>query len=1083
MKIEKLRFKNLNSLYGEWEIDFTMPEFVASGIFAIIGQTGAGKSTILDAICLALYGQTPRLVSINSSSNLIMSKNTSECMSELVFSTTKGRFVCSWHQHRARKAIDGKLTEVKHEISNYETGEIIESKKSQVVKKIEDVTGMDFKRFTKSVLLEQGGFDKFLAADKDEKSKILEQITGTEIYTRISQAIFERQKEESNNLALLENDARNINILSQDDESNLDTQLADLSGKNLNIAKEIENYQIIEKWHQDISNIKLQKNNAQSNLDAANNAIEQFAPQFAKLQSGRMARGLEGAFATIGSLRQRHKEVVQNVEKLNKLIPDLEIQIAQSNHAKILANNNLEFAKKEYVLQKPNIDKIIICDTEITNKKQENSQLFNQINDLKTQLNATKTNRDAILKNQNAINAKIDAANIYLENNKIHSELNSELGIIEQKLANFIQINNSLEKLKTQLSKNETQIIGLKKDILDLGIIHKQYDQSFIELELEVKTLNDEIAQLLNGKILRECQTQIAHLREKRELALMVQNAEELRAKLRNNEPCPVCGSLEHPYSKGELPDPDGFQKEINEITKLIESINNLEKIIKEKENAQNSKKENIASINTDISIKNAILIEKENTNLELQSEISNMGSSLKFAHKEVLNLFHKYGVCFEIEKSESAIELIRQYNEKWKKLCAENENNAKEAINYEMQLAKINANLEDKISQLNEKSALCEIQKVNIEKLIQERHELFGDKEPKSYEQELNKAIETAQVNLTQILVKNEEINQKILSNSQQLEVQLKLSSKTKNELSNCEDDFSKNLTTKGFADENAFVAGLVPNEVLEQLEQKNETLQANLITNRANFDDANMRLETEIAKNLSKNQPQDDNAMLRELQNSHRENLQNITLFAEQLRQNANLKNIFDTKEKEIDSQKLELQKWQKLNKLIGSSDGKIYRNFAQGLTFEILISHANQQLAKMTERYLLARNRGDISNPFELDVIDNFQAGESRPIKNLSGGERFLISLALALGLSQMASDNVRVDSLFLDEGFGTLDEDALEAALETLSGLHQDGKIIGIISHIAALKEKIGTQIIVKQKSPGRSILTGAGIVKN
>src|SRR5690606_26579641 len=139
--------------------------------------------------------------------------------------------------------------------------------------------------------------------------------------------------------------------------------------------------------------------------------------------------------------------------------------------------------------------------------------------------------------------------------------------------------------------------------------------------------------------------------------------------------------------------------------------------------------------------------------------------------------------------------------------------------------------------------------------------------------------------------------------------------------------------------------------------------------------------------------------------------------------------------------------------LHDLIGSADGKKYRNFAQGLTFEHMVSHANRQLRKMTDRYLLIP---DEEHPLELNVIDNYQAGEIRSTKNLSGGESFIVSLTLALGLSKMASRKVRVDSLFLDEGFGTLDEETLETALDNLAGLQQDGKLIGIISHVSVLK---------------------------
>ncbi len=138
--------------------------------------------------------------------------------------------------------------------------------------------------------------------------------------------------------------------------------------------------------------------------------------------------------------------------------------------------------------------------------------------------------------------------------------------------------------------------------------------------------------------------------------------------------------------------------------------------------------------------------------------------------------------------------------------------------------------------------------------------------------------------------------------------------------------------------------------------------------------------------------------------------------------------------------------------------------------------MVSYANSQLVKLSDRYLLIRDKGD---PLELNVIDNYQAGEIRSTRNLSGGESFIVSLALALGLSRMSSRNVSVDSLFLDEGFGTLDEDTLETALGTLAGLRQDGKMIGVISHVGAMKERINTKIIVQPIREGRSVLSGPG----
>ncbi|MDY6431333.1 MAG: SbcC/MukB-like Walker B domain-containing protein, partial [Synergistales bacterium] len=167
-----------------------------------------------------------------------------------------------------------------------------------------------------------------------------------------------------------------------------------------------------------------------------------------------------------------------------------------------------------------------------------------------------------------------------------------------------------------------------------------------------------------------------------------------------------------------------------------------------------------------------------------------------------------------------------------------------------------------------------------------------------------------------------------------------------------------------------------------------------------------------------------------------------------------------------------------WNALNSLIGSAKGDKFRVFAQNITLGMMIDLANSQLEKMNGRYvLMARPE---SSGLELSVIDKEQAGEIRPTENLSGGERFIISLALALGLSKISGNKSRIDSLFLDEGFGSLDEDALNTALDALGELRRDGRMIGIISHVQALQERIAVQIHVIPKHEGVSIIEGAGV---
>lgn len=248
MRIQQLRFKNLNSLTGEWSIDLTHPAFAADGIFAIIGPTGAGKSTILDAICLALYGRTPRLSKINRNSNEIMSRQTGECFAEVTFETQAGRFRCHWSQHRSRRKAGGELQSPKHEIADADSGQIVGASIRDVAGRIETATGMDFERFTRSMLLAQGGFAAFLEADADQRAPILEQITGTEIYSRISVRVHERRAAERKTLELLTAELAGMQLLSAEDEATLTASLDRKLTEDAELSQQVTGQQAAIAW-------------------------------------------------------------------------------------------------------------------------------------------------------------------------------------------------------------------------------------------------------------------------------------------------------------------------------------------------------------------------------------------------------------------------------------------------------------------------------------------------------------------------------------------------------------------------------------------------------------------------------------------------------------------------------------------------------------------------------------------------------------------------------------------------------------------------------------------------------------------
>jgi exonuclease SbcC len=172
------------------------------------------------------------------------------------------------------------------------------------------------------------------------------------------------------------------------------------------------------------------------------------------------------------------------------------------------------------------------------------------------------------------------------------------------------------------------------------------------------------------------------------------------------------------------------------------------------------------------------------------------------------------------------------------------------------------------------------------------------------------------------------------------------------------------------------------------------------------------------------------------------------------------------------QLEQDRKRLHVWRQLQGLIGSADGAKFRRYAQGISLDLLLRNGNEHLKGLSDRYRLQRQSGE---ELELRIEDLYQAGATRPMASLSGGESFLASLALALGLADLAGRNVRIDSLFIDEGFGALDAETLDLAISTLETLRQDNKTVGVISHVDLLKERIGTRIVVEKHSGGTSIL--------
>ena len=314
------------------------------------------------------------------------------------------------------------------------------------------------------------------------------------------------------------------------------------------------------------------------------------------------------------------------------------------------------------------------------------------------------------------------------------------------------------------------------------------------------------------------------------------------------------------------------------------------------------------------------------------------------------------------------------------------------------------------------------------------------------------------------------------------ELEKQISLNQQN---LSDTQKLFFNELSAYDFINEAQFINVIWPKDKIEQLDKKLQQLEQE----QAKYNELISIQQGEI-KNLINRYPAINHWQLNELEQQKQILEQDLTIINQEI---ASINHSLLDNQQKLQTQqalnkqialfKLDYDKWAQLDQLIGKNNGEYYRDFVQGLTFSTILQHANDALAQFSDRYLLIPSPlKDKKEKFDIYVLDSYDNDTIRNSKNLSGGEMFIVSLALALGLSSINSHHLSIQSLFLDEGFGTLDDDSLANVLHALGELHHHGKTIGIISHVNSLKDSISAKIVVEHLSNGKSRLSGAGIDK-
>ena len=983
MKILAIRGRNLASLEGDFEIDFTVEPLLSAGIFAISGPTGAGKSTLLDTMCLALFARTPRTdqakennVKLQDVSNeqlsqsdprFLLRRGTSSGFAEVDFMALNGhRYRTRWSVARARDKENGRLQNPRLALYNLDKEEEEQGTRSDLQARIIDLIGLTFEQFTRSVLLAQNDFSTFLKAEQGEKASLLEKLTGTELYSAISRQIFERNARAKEAFDLIQTRIQGIELLTDEEENDLRTRLA-------GTEKELQR---VEK--------------AKAEQQALQEAVRSIEQQI--------------------TIRQR-----QQKEAADKLVHATELlTVARHEYEKGVEEQQQSEARfkslQQEILQARKLD--IQLDTAIRDLSHSEQQLKNVM--LRKE-EAEKKYQAAVLRRRQGAE-EIARLTAWRERYKKKERIAEQLSALLLHLDAASATRSGMEAAVRSIETLRQEMAALNKQLSDLQQTSANKQQALKRAEADYRNLEEEL-KAVDAPALDK---QIEKLRQEREQLLIEQarleasgNIKDLRGRLQDGQPCPVCGSTHHPFANQvpvapvsaltlQLQDlsnkKETYVAHTRHLTRLQQQLLQLHKELADSEAAckEMAGKQQLAASRQE----REEAIVKEQSTLLTQSLSA---ADLLFGNSEWQKAWLQNPETFR----KTLTDFAPQWHENTEKLHQLERQESAQKAECES-LASFLPSLE---KQAEESGQLHEKNRAAFSSLQAERKKLLNGRSADSVEQEYIRRME-------------------------ELKERLKKLSATQTEQS-------------GIADQTRGIADQIAKDLTEA--------SADLLRRKA-------ALDKWTADYLDSSGGEPLEVILSRY-------TQEKTELAFRLRTQTENKAKVSGLQEELNVRRTESERWAKLNELAGSADGAKFRRIAQGYTLDILLNYANVQLRELTRRYRLER----VPETLALQVIDRDMCDEVRTVHSLSGGESFLVSLALALGLSSLSSNRMRVESLFIDEGFGSLDAETLRVAMDALESLRTQGRKIGVISHVQEMTERIPVRICVNRAGNGRSFL--------
>ena len=1238
MKILAIRGKNLASL-GEFEMDFQREPLASAGLYAITGPTGAGKSTLLDALCLALYEQTPRLSGITGSGKIndvgdksiapddvrtILRRGCGDGYAEVDFVGNNAvAYRSRWSVGRARGRPDGNLQQTRISLERISDGQQLgDHRKTETLRLIQTFVGLTFEQFTRAVLLAQNDFTAFLKSSDDARAELLQTLTGTESYAKISKAAFDRAKVEKEKLAQLEQQHQALKPTTPEQVAEKSTQL---NVQAVRAAAMAQQKTVIEghlRWYQLFEQLKAAQADAQLVLEAALVAESAAAPRAVALAQVDKVQSARPLCAELARLVQAEADATKAHELAQTALFQAQAALDELTAKQISALSEYGLAEAARTQAQPDIDGAKAWDVSIATITPQVAAALREHKDAAEHLQIELSQQADANARIQSDQAKLVTTQHWLKCNEAlrplaeswqrcellfaqaqkaleqQSQADAQVADLTQALAAFAlsferasdtkniasqafdQTKAALEQISAAAAALDIEQLVADKAALERRFEQCQSAQNLWQKYTDVQSQKQQLDQQLHQHTqaldastdvihkgaqelpLLGCAEQIA--KESLQLATLAasENAEAMRTGLQPDKPCPVCGALAHPYAEHApatnvlktLQDQlSAKQKAFREaeirvasaresVQRSEKSISEVQRLLSELEQIQNSlnadwaghpmqceidavpelqRTQNLTDQQNAVRIKLAQAREKEalyrgtlkrkeaaqqqldSDNISLSKANDALGQldnqraatnqNLATARRDLAELTVQLATCesqldaafpaqiWRVEWRKNPDSFVAQRQnavDTWRAQVVDVETLNASTVQLQMTLsacAAACARALDLQANRREKHAALDLE---LQSYSQHRAALLAGQPVAQVEAGLNAAVlqarnalkaadellQGAQVKLAGAL---EALSQTGMRLEQQRDAlnaaQLGLDSWLAH--FNSENPVeAHNLALPDLYELLKIAPDWIAGEraALQELARAVHTAQAVLGARMQSFNThvaSQVVIEASEILHAKRAQLQLEIDVLSEAMSGLK---LEIALDAQRAQQSAELHS-------KIEKQTADARVWSQLGELIGSADGKKFRNFAQQLTLDILLNYANQHLQTLTRRYRVQR----INDSLGLLVVDQDMGDEVRSVHSLSGGESFLLSLALALGLASLSSHRVQVESLFIDEGFGSLDAESLDIAMDALDNLQSQGRKVGVISHLQELTERIRVKVQVQRLAAGLS----------